>query len=151
MNKKMLWIASLMFTMVLVISAFGGLSRAFASQGSLTTYSADEISAYRWSAMAKFYEAQGVSTGYLTSLNAADRAAYRWSAMDREHLLSATSGAMSADLTDYNAADISAYRWDAMAKFYASQGLMTRNSSVLDTSPATHYGNSERLYSWPGH
>lgn len=151
MNKKILLVATFLFTVVLATSAFTRVDRSIANQGNLTAYSAAEISAYRWIAMANFYKAQGVSTGYLASLNAADRAAYRWGALDRERLLRATSGAMSADLTAFNASDISVYRWEAMAKFYASQGWLTRNSGALNISATTQQVNGERLYSWPGH
>jgi spermidine/putrescine-binding protein len=151
MNKKMLRIGTILFALVLVVSAFAGIGKALAAPGDLTAYSAADIAAFRWVAMAKFYEAQGVTPGYLTSLNAADRAAYRWSTLDRERLLSATSGAMSVDLTSYDAADISAYRWDAMAKFYVSQGLLNRNSSSQISTTANQQVNGERIYSWPGH
>lgn len=151
MNKKMLRIGTILFALVLVVSAFGGVGKALAAPGDLNQFSAADITAFRWIAMAKFYEAQGVSTGFLASLNAADRAAYRWSALDLGRLLRATSGALSTDLTSYDAADISAYRWDAMAYYYVSHGLWNQNSSSLNTSSATQQGNGERVYSWPGH
>ena len=151
MNKKMLWIASVLFALVLVVSALGGVNKSYASRGDLTTFSAAEISAFRWNAMARFYTAQGVSTTFLSSLNAADRTPYRWNALDQERLLRPTSVAMGVDLTSYDAADIAAYRWNAMARFYISHGLWNRNSGSSNASAATQQVNGERLYSWPGH
>ena len=58
----------------------------------LTTLSADDVSAYRWEAMADFYAAPQAQ-------------------------IPVTGG----DLTILSAADVSARRWQAMADFYASQ------------------------------
>jgi hypothetical protein len=79
----------------------------------LTTLDAADISAYRWEAMAKYYE--GSSVKDLTTLSAAEISAYRWEAMAKYY-----EGSSARDLTTLDAADISAYRWEAMAKYYMS-------------------------------
>lgn len=86
----------------------------------LTTLSPEDVMAYRWEAMAKFYE-RYLSSQNLTFFNASDSSAYRWQAMANFY---ASRPQLSADLTTLNAADAMAYRWDAMGKFYARQSTV---------------------------
>ena len=83
-----LLIAVVLLAMVSVIALYqtGVLPTIPAGQSAtqnLTTLSAADVSAYRWDAIAKFYESQRLPTGDLTLLSAADASAYRWDAVAR--------------------------------------------------------------------
>ncbi len=62
----------------------------------LTSYDAEEASAYRWQAIADFYlKHQGVVPGWY----------------------------LPKPLTEYDAEEASAYRWQAIANYYSHDGL----------------------------
>jgi len=73
MNTKRFLIVALVLVVALAISAFAIVSfngSQRAQTGGLTSLNADQVSAYRWKAMAQFYEAQGSQAGDLTALDA---------------------------------------------------------------------------------
>ena len=79
MNRKVIVSGLLIVTVILLVGAVVGAPTAQGAAHDLTTLSADDISAYRWNAMAKFYsEHRGRD---LTTLSAGDISAYRWNAM----------------------------------------------------------------------
>ncbi len=79
----------------------------------LTTLSDDDVSAYRWQAMADFYTV-GPTLVDLTTLNDSDVLSYRWEATADFY----TDGQTLVDLATLSDTEISAYRWQAMADFY---------------------------------
>jgi hypothetical protein len=72
-----------------IVTFLSGVLPAFSAAQpaaqNLTTLSTDDVTAYRWQAMADFYAAQQaqipVTGGDLTTLSADDVTAYRWRAM----------------------------------------------------------------------
>ena len=103
---------------VVVVGCVGLFNTPLAAQDAvdLTTLNDENISAYRWEAMASFYTMQPAVVD-LTTLNDGEILTYRWEAMADYY---AVQPALS-DLTDLSDADISVYRWEAVAKFYAEQ------------------------------
>ena len=91
----------------------------------LTTLSADDITAYRWQAMAQYYARTPIREMDLTTLSAEDILAYRWQAMAQYYAQVSTNG---SDLTTLSSDDITAYRWQAMARYYAS------HSDIIDSA-----------------
>ena len=97
MNKRFFLFATFVLISVLSISAFSRTAITGSNEShnapavDLTTLDAAEISAYRWNAMAHFYETYNGS-----------------------------HDALAVDLTTLDAGEISAYRWNAMARFYAT-------------------------------
>ena len=70
----------------------------------LTQYDAAEASAYRWQAIANFYqelETQAQAGAHLPS----------------------TGARLQKSLTEYDAAEASAYRWQAFADYYQKHGV----------------------------
>jgi hypothetical protein len=123
---------AIVFGVVLVGTA-GLFNTQLAAQdpANLTTLSDDDISAYRWEAMAKFYAMQPTIVD-LTTLNDGEISTYRWAAMAQYY--AAQPGL--ADLTTLSDDDISAYRWEAMAEFYIVQSALTVVTIPLsDDSP----------------
>lgn len=103
----------------------------------LTKYDAGEASAYRWRAMADFYEKNGMlRRDPFDYEQAADNLALRWQAMAefyKEHGLltrAEPQAAPNKPLTEYDAGEASAYRWQAMARFYDEQGLLNERSTA---------------------
>jgi hypothetical protein len=74
-----------------------------------------ELSAYRWTAMAKAYERMGLLNDNSTP---GDLDAYRWTAMAKAY--------ERFGLLNYhdNPDDLLAYRWQAMAEAYQKRGLL---------------------------
>ena len=79
----------------------------------LSTLSDDDISAYRWQAMADFYT-DGPALVDLTTLSDGDILSYRWQATANFY----TDDPTLVDLTTLSDGDILSYRWQAMANFY---------------------------------
>ena len=90
--------------------------QAAVANRNLTDYTADGVLAYRWQAMAKYYEKNPVIENDLTDFSAEDVLAYRWQAMVRYYAQAPTNG---RNLADYSADGVLAYRWQAMAQYYA--------------------------------
>lgn len=104
---------------ILLAGAWVGVPAVLGSSTDLTTFSADDISAYRWKAMADYYSKQNVVD--LTTLSADEISAYRWKAMADFY-----SQKPTVDLRTLSPDEISAYRWNAMAEFYSANGLLSR-------------------------
>ena len=80
---------------------------------------AADISAMRWQAMGKFYQAQGLLTrDDFDYEQAAELTAYRWNAMAEAY----EKMGLLNDRMDPS--DLMAYRWLAMAKAYERMGLL---------------------------
>ena len=128
MNKKFMLIVVFVVIGALIVSAFSwaAITRFNESQRALaddlTSLDAAEASAYRYTAMAKFY----AMASDLTSLDADEVSVYRWNAIAKFY---ESHRALTGDLTPLNAVDASAYRWEAMAKFYARQASTAVNLS----------------------
>jgi hypothetical protein len=84
---------------------------------------AADVSAYRWQAMARFYEKNGLLTRDAFNYEqAADNMAARWVAMAKFY---EKNGLLTRDAFNYEqAADNMAARWVAMARFYEQHGLL---------------------------
>jgi hypothetical protein len=102
---------------------------------------AADLSAYRWQAMADFYENHGLLTrDNFDYEQAANNLAYRWQAMARFY---EKNGILTRDNFDYEqAANNLAYRWQAMARFYEKNGMLTRDATPIS---AAVVGYAERL------
>ena len=105
---------------IVFVGAAGFFStRLFAqdvASSDLTTLSDDDISAYRWQAMADFYT-DGSTLVDLTTLSDGDILSYRWQATANFY----TDNPTLVDLTTLSDGDILSYRWQAIANFYADQ------------------------------
>jgi len=117
MNRKALIAGTLIVAVILLVGAGIGVPAVLGSTSNLTTLSAEDVSAYRWNAMADYYSKLQVSD--LTTLSEADISAYRWNAMADYY-----SKLQVSDLTTLSAEDITAYRWNAMADYYANLGFI---------------------------
>lgn len=86
-----------------------------------------DLMAYRWNAMAQFYEKNGMLNN---RLDAADLMAYRWNAMAQAY--------KSKGLLNYhdNPDDLLAYRWLATARGYEKLGLL---NDGMDPGDLTAY------------
>lgn len=86
---------------------------------------AANLSAYRWQAMANFYEDNGLLTRDDFDYEAASNlSAYRWQAMANFYK---DNGLLTRENFDYEAAaNLSAYRWQAMASYYEKHGLLNK-------------------------
>jgi hypothetical protein len=118
---------------VVLVGMAGLLSSQLAAQNAanLTTLGDDDVSAYRWEAMAKFYAMQPTIVD-LTTLNDGEILTYRWQSIASNY---AAQPAL-VDLTTLSDDDISAYRWEAMADFYAVQTALTVvNVPLSDDGP----------------
>lgn len=121
MNRKALIAGTLIVASILLVGAAIGVPSVFGSTSSLTTLSADDVSAYRWQAMADYYtRLQSVD---LTALSAEDVSAYRWGAMADYY-----SKSQTGDLTTLSAEDITDYRWQALVDYYSTHGLIRYRS-----------------------
>lgn len=87
---------------------------------------AADISAMRWQAMARFYEAQWLLTrDDFDYEQAAEYMAFRWQAMAKFY---EKQGLLTRDDFDYEqAAENMAFRWLEMAKAYERMGLLNDN------------------------
>jgi len=85
------------------------------------TKQAADNKAYRWLAMARWYERHGLLTRGEDKMDVGDIDAYRWLAMARwyEH-----HGLLTRGEDKMDAGDIDAYRWLAMARWYERHGLL---------------------------
>lgn len=81
MKYWMIALSAVVLAAALVVF-FSRVVPSSASPQSLTTYSAEDASAYRWASAARFYAGNANSTD-LTSYNAADASVYRWNAVAR--------------------------------------------------------------------
>jgi hypothetical protein len=130
-----LLLAALLLTAIVLVINFGDAPAIpmpfFESRVEETVGAADrfdyeraaDIAAYRWLAMAHWYDEQGLSTRATFDYAAAgDLMAYRWLAMaaayERDGLLRYHD----------NPDDLAAYRWLAMARFYKAEGMLTRDT-----------------------
>jgi len=121
MNRKALIAGTLIVAAILLAGAAIGVPSVLGSTSNLTTLSADDVSAYRWQAMADYYgRLQSVN---LTTLSAADVSAYRWSAMADTY-----SKLQAGDLTTKSAEEITDYRWQALVDYYSTHGLIRYRS-----------------------
>ena len=111
----------ILITVLILILAGTALT---SNRDNLTTLSTDEVSVYRWQAIANYYGTSAAlapaPSDDLTTLSADEVFAYRWQAManyygSRAAKIPVTGG----DLTTLSAEDVLAYRWLAMARFYA--------------------------------
>jgi hypothetical protein len=91
--------------------------------------SADAL-AYRWQALADYYEGNGLLTRNVPVLDAADVSAARWIAAAKFY----EANGMLNVVTDPG--DVSAARWQAMADFYEEQGLLNEAVDAGDISAA---------------
>ena len=117
----------------------------------LTTLSSDEVSAYRWQAMADFYEKNGLlRSDALDYEQAANNMAARWIAMAEyykahgmltraESLVPVTGFTADKLLTDYDAGEASAYRWRAMAQYYAQAPTNSVDLTTLSAEEVLAY------------
>jgi len=117
MNRKALIAGTSIVAVILLVGAGIGVPAVLGSTSNLTTLSAEDVSAYRWNAMADYYSK--LQSADLTTLSAGDVSAYRLNAADDYY-----ARHQSADLTTLSAADVSAYRWNAMADYYATLGFI---------------------------
>lgn len=94
---------------------------------------AADLSAARWQAMARYYEAQGLLTrDPFDYEQAAENQAARWLAMGQFYK---DRGLLTRDDFDYEqAADTTAFRWQAMGKAYENLGLLNYRSNPDDLS-----------------
>lgn len=81
----------------------------------LTGATPDEMLAFRWQALARFYEDQILQTRPLTSFTPVEESAYRWQALADFY---AGYNPASKPLTEFNAEESLVYRWQAIAQFY---------------------------------
>src|SRR6056300_822165 len=83
-NKNAFGALVIVFALTILVSSCGADSSRKDTDDpqtiDLRTLSAEEISAYRWNAMANFYSDQAQSVD-LRTLSAGDISAYRWNAM----------------------------------------------------------------------
>ncbi len=117
MSRKALIAGTLIVALILLVGAAVGVPAVLGSTSNLTTLSAEDVSAYRWSAMADYYSK--LQTGDLTTLSEADASAYRWGAMADYY-----SKLQTGDLTTLSAEEITDYRWQALVDYYSAQGLI---------------------------
>ena len=104
MNRKMIAMVVLVVVGVLAVSAFSWAPNHDFNHEGLIVYHLSERANYA-----------GIS-----ALDAAEASAYRYTAMAKYYTAQQVEIPVTGEnLTTMNAADISAFRWDAMAKFYA--------------------------------
>jgi type II secretory pathway pseudopilin PulG len=121
MNRKAFVAGTLIVATILLVGAAIGVPSVLGSTSNLTTLSAEDISAYRWQAMADSYSRlQSVD---LTTLRADDISAYRWGAMAGYY-----SKLQTADLTTLSSEEVTDYRWNALVDYYSTHGLIRYRS-----------------------
>ncbi|MEJ2598762.1 MAG: hypothetical protein P8Z00_10545 [Anaerolineales bacterium] len=113
-----------------------GVEQAAIAGSNLTTLSAEDVSAYRWQAMAQHYAGNPTRGSDLTALSAEDVSVYRWQAMAQAYARAPISG---NDLTALSAADVSAYRWQAMAQAYAQIPISGGDLTTLSAEDIAAY------------
>ena len=97
------------------------------------------ISAFGWISIARSEESQSSLAGDLSSFDAAEASAYRWNAMAKFYdARNESQSSLAGDLSSFDAAEASAYRWNAMAKFYDAQNE-SQSSLTSDLSSFSHY------------
>jgi hypothetical protein len=100
------------------------MARFYESHGLLNQRTdPDDSLAFRWQAMARFYESHGMLN---QRTDPDDALAFRWQAMARFY----ESHGMLNQRTDPD--DALAFRWQAMARFYEENGLLTRPLTVVE-------------------
>lgn len=128
MKKKKVFSVVLIGVMVALILLVGCSEAAFipgvdVSDTIRKASNPDELLAYRWQEMAKFYEKSGLLND---GLDSAELSAYRWNAMAQFY---ADHGMLNYHS---NPEAILAYRWQEMAKFYERNGLLNIRVASTD-------------------
>lgn len=106
-----------LFTLTLLVLL--ALPFAVAAQEGLTEYSPEATTAYRWTAMGRFYADHGMLTDDPDAVMAT-----RWLAMGQYYEDNDLLNWQAADYEE--AADCQVFRWLALAEYYADHDLLTR-------------------------
>jgi len=115
MKRKPFITGILIVAVILLVGAAVGVPAVLGSTKDLTSLLAEDVSAYRWQAMADSYSK--LASVDLTTMSEADISAYRWKAMADYY-----SKLAAGDLTTLSADEVSAYRWSAMVEYYRAHG-----------------------------